>query len=132
MASADMPTLTNRPSARVLGVVFTITGTLHFIRPAMYEAIMPSYLPAHRELVLLSGAAEVAGGVAALFPRLHPFARWWLIGLLVAVFPANLQMALNPDDVKGMSDIPQWLLWARLPLQVAFIAWVERATRPAD
>lgn len=128
MASAT--TLTTRPSARILGVVFTIAGSLHFIRPATYEAIMPPYLPAHRELVLLSGAAEVAGGIAALFPRLHPFARWWLIALLVAVFPANLQMALNPDDIKGLPDIPGWTLWLRLPLQVAFIYWVVRATRP--
>jgi uncharacterized membrane protein len=130
MASAT--TITSRPSARALGVVFTIAGSLHFIRPATYEAIMPPYLPAHRELVLLSGAAEVAGGIAALFPQLHPFARWWLIALLVAVFPANLQMALNPDDVKGLPDIPTWTLWARLPLQVAFIYWVVRATRPGD
>lgn len=132
MASADMPTLTNRPSARVLGVVFTIAGSLHFLKPATYEAIMPAYLPAHRELVLLSGAAEVAGGIAALFPRLHPFARWWLIALLVAVFPANLHMALNPDEIKGLPDIPTWTLWLRLPGQVAFIVWVIRATRPAD
>lgn len=132
MASADMPTLTNRPSARALGVVFTIAGSLHFIRPAMYEAIMPPALPAHHELVLLSGAAEAAGGIAAFFPRLHPFARWWLIATLIAVFPANVHMAVNPDDIKGLPDVPQWALWARLPLQLAFIAWVVRATRPAD
>ena len=132
MASHDMPTLTNRPSARVLGVVFTLAGTLHFVRPGMYEAIMPPYLPAHRELVYLSGAAEAAGGIAALFPRLHPFARWWLIATLVAVFPANVHMAINPDDIKGLPDVPGWALWARLPIQLAFIAWVVRATRPAD
>ncbi|HYI35808.1 MAG TPA: hypothetical protein VEX39_04350, partial [Thermoleophilaceae bacterium] len=63
MPSADMPTLTSRPSARALGVVFTIAGSLHFARPGMYEAIMPPYLPAHRELVYLSGAAEVAGAI---------------------------------------------------------------------
>jgi len=125
-------TITTRTSARILGVVFAIAGSLHFVRPATYEAIMPPYLPAHRELVLLSGAAEVAGGIAALFPRMHPFARWWLIALLVAVFPANLQMALNPDDIKGLPDIPVWTFWLRLPLQVAFIYWVVRATRPPD
>ena len=132
MASADMPTLTSRPSARALGLVFTIAGSLHFIRPAMYEAIMPPALPAHKELVLLSGAAEAAGGIAALFPRLHPFCRWWLIALLIAVFPANLHMALNPDDIKGLPDVPQWALWLRLPIQLAFLVWVVKATRPAD
>lgn len=128
---SDLPTLTTKPSARILGVTFTLAGLLHFVRPATYEAIMPPYLPAHRELVLLSGAAESAGGIAALFPRAHPFARWWLIGVLVAVFPANLYWAMSPDEVKGL-DVPTWALWARLPLQLAFIAWVVRATRPPD
>ncbi len=132
MAPADTLTPTRRPSAIALGAVFTFTGTLHFVRPAMYEAIMPPYLPAHRELVYLSGAAEVAGAVAAFFPRLHPFARWWLIATLVAVFPANVHMAVNPDDIKGLPDVPQWALWLRLPIQVAFVAWVWHATRPAD
>ncbi len=126
------PVLTSRPSARALGVAFTVAGALHFLRPASYEAIMPPYLPAHRELVALSGAAEVAGGVAALFPGLHPFARWWLVALLVAVFPANVHMALDPDAIRGLPELPQWLLWARLPLQLAFIVWVIRATRPPD
>ncbi|MGI8750353.1 MAG: DoxX family protein [Thermoleophilaceae bacterium] len=129
---SDLPTLTSKPSARILGVAFTLAGLLHFIRPAPYEAIMPPFLPAPRELVLLSGAAESAGGIATLFPKAHPFARWWLIAVLVAVFPANVYMALNPDDIKGLPDIPTWTLWARLPLQLAFIAWVVRATRPPE
>jgi uncharacterized membrane protein len=129
---SDLPTLTSKPSARILGVAFTIAGILHFIRPESYEAIMPPYLPAHRELVLLSGAAESAGGLAALFPRVHPFARWWLIAVLIAVFPANLYWAMNPDDVRALPGVPTWVLWARLPLQLAFIAWVVRATRPPE
>jgi uncharacterized membrane protein len=113
-------------------VVFSFAGVLHFVRPKMYEAIMPPYIPAHRELVLASGVAESLGGVAALFPRAHPFARWWLIATLIAILPANVHMALHPDDIKGLPDIPRWLLWARLPLQLLFIAWVVRATRPPD
>lgn len=132
MASADMPTLTNRPSARALAAFFTFAGTMHFVRPKPYEAIMPPWIPAHREMVVLSGVAEIVGGLAVLFPRLHPAARWFLIALLVAVFPANVHMTINPEDIKGLPDIPQWLLWARLPLQVAAIVWVVRATRPAD
>jgi len=133
MASvADMPTLTTRPSARVLAGVFTFAGAMHFVRPGAYEAIMPPYVPAHKEMVVISGIAEIVGGVSALFPRLHPFTRWWLIALLIAVFPANLHMAVNPDDIKGLPDIPQWALWLRLPFQLAFAALVIRATRPAD
>lgn len=119
-----------RPSARVLGAAFIFTGTLHFVRPAMYEAIMPPYIPAHKEMVAVSGAAEIVGGAAALFPRAHPFARVWLIAVLIAIFPANVHMAVNSEDIKGLPDIPRWLLWARLPLQALFIAWVIRGTRP--
>jgi uncharacterized membrane protein len=129
---ADLPTPTARLSARILGVAFIGAGLLHFLRPRPYEAIMPPYLPAHRELVMLSGAAEIAGGVTALFPATHRFSRWWLIALLVAVFPANVQMAINPGDIKGLPDIPGWALWARLPLQAVFIGLVVRATRPRD
>lgn len=122
--------MTERRSARLLGATFIFTGTLHFLRPKMYEAIMPPYIPAHAAMVAVSGAAEVAGGVTVLFARLHPFARLWLLTLLVAVFPANVHMAVNPDDVKGLPDIPRWLLWARLPVQGLFAAWVIQATRP--
>ena len=94
---------------------------MHFVRPRAYEAIMPPYVPRHREAVAVSGAAELArrarGGLAR-DPRL---ARWWLLGVLIAIFPANLHMALHPDEVarKGVpvDRIPRWLLWARLPLQ---------------
>jgi uncharacterized membrane protein len=116
-------------SARALGVTFTFAGLMHFLRPRMYEAIMPPYVPAHHEMVLASGAAELAGGVGAFVPSLHKPVRWWLIATLIAIFPANLHMALHPDDIKGLPKIPRWLLWARLPLQAVFIAWVIHATR---
>ena len=129
---AGLPTPTARLSARILGVAFIGAGLLHFLRPKPYEAIMPPYLPAHRELVMISGAAEIVGGVAALFPASHRFCRWWLLALLVAVFPANVQMAVNPGDIRGLPDIPEWALWARLPLQGVIIGLVVRATRPRN
>ncbi len=111
---------------RLLSVLFIATGTLHFLRPKVYEQIMPDYLPARRELILISGAAEIAGGVAVVFPRTRPAAGLWLAALLVAVFPANVQMALQADR---FSRIPPALLWARLPLQPLLILWALRATR---
>jgi len=110
----------------LLSVFFLSTGILHFLRPRMYERIVPDYLPAHRELVLLSGAAEIAGGAAVAFPRLRRGAGFWLVALLLAVFPANVEMALHPERHRPISPL---LLWARLPLQPLLMAWALRATR---
>lgn len=109
------------------GITFVVAGTLHFTHTRVYQRIMPPYIPMHRESVLVSGAAEIAGGVGVLGPPgTRLFARWWLLALLVAVFPANLHMALNPKDYK---EIPAWALWLRLPFQGVFAAAVWRATK---
>jgi uncharacterized membrane protein len=107
------------------GIAFITTGVLHFTHTRAYMAIMPPYVPRHRESVLVSGAAEIAGGVGVLVPATRPVARWWLIGLLAAVFPANVHMALNPQSYKR---IPPLALWLRLPLQAVFARAVWRAT----
>jgi uncharacterized membrane protein len=107
------------------GIAFIVAGTLHFTHTRTYEAIMPPYVPRHRESVLVSGAAEIAGGVGVLVPATRPLARWWLLGLLVAVFPANVHMALNPQRYRR---IPAPALWLRLPLQALFARAVWRAT----
>ena len=114
-------------SQRLLSVAFIAAGTLHFLRPEYYEQIMPGYLPAHRELVLISGAAEIAGGVGVAFSRTRRAAGIWLIALLVLVFPANLNMALDPERFRSIAPS---LLWVRLPLQGLLIWWAYRATRP--
>lgn len=117
------------PLRKTCGLTFVVAGTLHFLSPRRYEAIMPPYIPAHREMVLLSGAAEVAGGLAVLTPGLEKPARWGLLALLAGVFPANVYMATNPDDVRGLpAELPRWTLWARLPLQLVFAALVMKAT----
>jgi uncharacterized membrane protein len=111
----------------IVGGAFITTGVLHFTHTRVYKRIMPPYVPAHHEAVLVSGVAEIAGGAGVLVPAARPLARWWLLALLVAVFPANLHMALNPQDYR---QIPPWALWARLPLQVLFGWSVWRATEP--
>jgi uncharacterized membrane protein len=113
---------------RLFGILFTLAGVLHFARPHWYEAIMPDYLPAHRELVYASGAAEIAGGLGTLHPRTRRAASWWSVATLVAVFPANVHMALHPErypDVPGGAAA----LYARLPLQALFVAWALAAGR---
>ena len=106
-----------------LALFFGIAGALHFLRPRWYEAIMPRSLPARRELVYASGVAELAGAAGVLHPRTRRAAGWWLIATLVAIFPANVQMAFNPERYE---KIPPAALWARLPLQGVFVWWVWR------
>jgi uncharacterized membrane protein len=108
--------------AGVIGTLFVVAGSLHFVNPRMYEQIMPPYLPAHRELVAISGAFEILGGIGAVVPRTRNAAGWGLIVLLIAVFPANLYMAT--DNMKFAKLVPAWILYARLPLQLALIWWV--------
>jgi uncharacterized membrane protein len=113
-------------SQRLLAVGFTAAGMLHFLQPKMYEDIVPDYLPAAHELVLASGAAEIAGAALVVFPRTRRLGGLWLVATLVAVFPANVDMALNPERYDAIAPA---LLWARLPLQGVLIWWVLRASR---
>jgi len=111
---------------RLPALIFMTTGALHFLRPRFFEAIVPDYLPAHRELVYASGVAEFAGGLGLLFAPTRRSAGWWLIATMVAVFPANVWMVQHPERYK---DIPEAALWARLPLQLGFIAAIRAAMR---
>jgi len=122
--------LVRRTSRLVCGAVFVATGILHFSRPRSFERIVPPGFGDPRLLVLLSGAAELAGGLAIIGLRERRAARWWVVALLVAVFPANIYMALEPDRT-GAGSLPGWLLWARLPLQPLLIWWVWTVTRRA-
>jgi uncharacterized membrane protein len=114
----------------VLAAFFTFGGGMHFVRRRDYGAVMPPYIPRHREAVAVSAVAEILGGLAVVPPRTRPLARWWLLVLLVAVFPANIYMATNPDDIEGLDlrRIPRWALWARLPVQPLIMLWVWQAT----
>lgn len=114
-------------------VAFVGAGVNHFVNPGPYLAMMPAELPArsHAALNYISGAAEILGGLGLILPATRRLAAWGLIALLVAVFPANVNMAVN-DLPLGDQKVPSWLLWARLPLQALFIAWVYLFTRPVE
>jgi uncharacterized membrane protein len=111
------------PVRTALGAFFIGAGLMHFARPRWYRAIMPRSLPAHRELVAASGAAEIAGGALVLGRGTARVGGWWLIATLIAVFPANVSMALRSEE---FPRFPPAALWARLPLQGVFLAWVWR------
>ena len=108
----------------VMATFFVLAGINHFLHPRPYLAMIPPYVPFPRAMNVISGVAEIIGGAAALFPRVRRAAGWGLIALLLAVFPANLHVALHGWN--GV-NIPAWVLWARLPLQVALVAWVYAA-----
>jgi uncharacterized membrane protein len=115
-----------------LALFFIIAGTAHFISPAPYLAIVPTYLPWPAAMVALSGVAEILGGVGVCLRSTRRAAGWWLSALLIAVFPANIH-AISTGMIIGGHALPAWILWARLPFQLLFIAWVYRAClRPKD
>lgn len=105
----------------LLSLLFIAAGINHFVSPDVYMKIMPDYLPWPLVLVYVSGFFEVLGGFGLAVPRLRRAAGWALITLLVAVFPANVDMAIHADR---FPDIPSWALVARLPLQGVLMAWV--------
>lgn len=123
---------TSQQAQKVIAGLFSFAGIMHFVIPKTYEAIVPAYVPIPaREAVLYSGVAELAGGIGVLIPQTRRAAGWGLIALLMAVFPANVHMAVNPEQIKGLDArrVPRWALWARLPLQFVMIWQVWRATQ---
>lgn len=113
----------------LLAVFMILAGINHFRAPDVYVAMMPAALPAHLELVYVSGVAEIAGGLGLLYAPTRRAAAWGLIALFIAIFPANLNMAVNHLPLAGR-ELPAWALWARLPLQLGLIAWAYVYTRP--
>ena len=109
--------------ARLLGAFFLGTGLMHFLKPRPYVAIVPDALPRKREIVYASGVAEIAGGMGVLAGPTRRAAGWWLIATPFAIFPANVNMAVNAERFRA---VPEPLLWARLPVQGLLIAWVWR------
>lgn len=109
----------------LLSALVIFAGILHFARPEKFVAIVPDWLPAHRALVAVSGFFEILGGVGLLVRRVRKAAAWGLVALFVAVFPANVNMAVN----KILIENP-WILWGRLPFQLVLIAWAWWFTRP--
>jgi uncharacterized membrane protein len=113
----------------LLSAFFVFAGVTHFTRPEFFVAIVPAWLPDPPMVVAVSGVFEILGGLGVLLPQTRRLAGWGLIALLVAVYPANVEMALRPEKwlAQGMTMAQ---LWGRLPFQFLFIAWAWWATKP--
>ena len=110
-----------------ISVFFIYFGIDHFINPEFYLSIMPPIFPLHLEAVYLSGLFEILGGVGVLIARTRSIAGWGLLTLLIAVYPANIYMALTPE---AFPDIPLFARYFRLALQFLFFYWAYSITRP--
>ena len=120
---------TKRTLLWAMAAFYFINGVNHFASFERYLAIMPDYLPWHGPLVVFTGLAEIALGIAVLIPTIRGVAAWGLVGLLIFVFPANVNVALN--DLPFLTEEPQPTLnWVRLPFQALFIAWAWWYTKP--
>ncbi|UBV41936.1 hypothetical protein LAJ19_09815 [Deinococcus taeanensis] len=120
-----LPRLT--PGVLLLATLFITAGALHFITPRFFDRIVPPWVPmTPRAATLLSGAAELMGGLGLLHPATRPAARWGLLALLAAVFPANVWMAQDPERFR----VSPAVAWGRLPLQPLLLWAVWRAGRP--
>lgn len=115
-----------------MAAVYVVAGFNHLLNPAFYLAIIPPGLPSPEWLNLLSGLAEIVLGVYLLEPRVRVVAAWGIIALLVAVFPANVYVALEnvglPDGAPGTGN--PVFNWLRLPFQAVFVAWAWWYTQP--
>ena len=126
-----------RPSVIAASLLFTTAGVAHFAKPDFFESIVPDWFPNRRLANYASGAAEIALGVGLLSPRTRRISAFALTGLVGAVFPANIDMAVNKVEVKpvdgrltrhvGSASGP--VNWLRLPLQVPLAWWLWREAR---
>ena len=113
----------------LFGIAFILAGINHFISTNFYLRMMPPVLPLPLFLVYLSGICEITLGVLLLVPKYSRLAAWGLIALLIAVYPANIYMAMNPQMFPEFSPTAQYL---RLPLQLLLIALAYWFTKTND
>jgi uncharacterized membrane protein len=124
MQSARAGMLARSCARFALSAFFVLAGLNHFIMPEAYRPLMPPSLPFPMFLIALSGVLEIFFGALVLLPTWRHRAGWGLVLLLLAVFPANVHMALDPEVYPA---VPLALRWLRLPLQLLLIAWVAWA-----
>ena len=104
--------------------MFVMIGLMHLRKPEQLTYMVPKFLPNARLLVLLSGVAEIVLGIALLIAETHNWAAWGLILLLIAMFPANINVAVNKLPAPGGLPSSPWYVWSRLLFQPLYIIWI--------
>jgi uncharacterized membrane protein len=115
----------------ILAISIIVVGATHFAVPEPYARIVPPQLPDPLQLVLISGFFEILGGIGLLLPAVSRAAAWGLMTLFIAVFPANINMAVNHIKIEYIPDSP-WFQAVRLPFQAVLIAWASWYTQPSN
>ena len=113
----------------LMGLLYIAAGINHFWHPDFYLKIMPPYLPWHVPLVYVSGVVEIVLGRLLFVPRYRSLAAWAIIAMLITFMPVHIHMVMNPHLYP---DVPEYVLWLRLPLQAVLIAWAYWYTRPSS
>lgn len=134
-ATAAAPARPRLELARTVARAFVtlamvIVGVMHFVNPEPFIRIVPEELPSPRMLVYVSGVFEIALGLAIQIPKIRKLAGWGLVALYVAVFPANINMAVRHIELTPGEPIPPLVAWGRLPFQILFIALAIWVTGP--
>ena len=121
-----------RVGLAIMGLFYVVSGINHFRSPLTYLAIMPPYIPWPLAMIYITGVAEILGGIGVLtpdgfvFPRIRAFAAWGLVLMLIAFLPVHINMCLHPDM---FPQLPVWILWVRVLLQIPLIGWAWFYTR---
>ena len=111
----------------IIAVFFIAGGIAHFVVTDSYIAAMPDYLGYHKELIIISGVFEILGAIGILVPQTRLLAGYGLVALIIAVYPANINMALHPERY---TDISEFFIYIRLPFQFLFMWFVWWAIAP--
>lgn len=108
----------------LIGIMFVVMGSLHFLKPGTFASIIPDFIPWHKAMVYISGVAEIAGGIGILLPQYREAAAGGLLLLLVTVFPANINMAVQAVQKTGLLSWYSIAMYVRLPLQFVLMYWI--------
>lgn len=121
---------TPRTSARIIATLFTVSGVIHLVKPSVFRPLIPGWLPGADPIIIASGVAELGCAAGLLYPRTRPLTAKVSAWLLIAVFPGNVQMAV--DAMQGDNAAFKAVSLARLPLQLPLIWLALRAGKSAQ